>query len=447
MREALQCGTAQGPQLSAVLRPGLQGAALGSRGASGPACALWSRLRLTARQAHPRRRPAWLSWGPQSPSTPPEKHNRGALTCLPAPCPVPSLRVPALGRPGIGCWGQARTRSLGTVRASVQGPGPGGTHSRGLEQASAQPGDREPAACGPQRSRRHTGLSGPLPLPTAVLAPVPWAGEGGLGPPQPCLGIGTWTIVSSEVSKGASGGTWGASCLDSKGPGLELGPQGPDRHLCAAALGRPWPGVRRPGHPLIWAGPPLSEPRPPISAIGACVVGSPGGLNGAGVSSACLPAWRSQKAPPGRRQAPGLHLHHDTCTCMSAHLARPVGSPCLTVALEAHPHGVGARGAKALSDAEHPGGSTDPGDGERDTGAPRGWPSRTGTPQRHGVWGDPSRGSSVVCPVGSASTLRRWPARAGAVGAGPPTRGPGSRGCPPQPDAWFCPGQAAVMGS
>lgn len=374
-------------------------------------------------------------------------HNRGALTCLPAPCPVPSLRVPALGRPGIGCWGQARTRSLGTVRASVQGPGPGGTHSRGLEQASAQPGDREPAACGPQRSRRHTGLSGPLPLPTAVLAPVPWAGEGGLGPPQPCLGIGTWTIVSSEVSKGASGGTWGASCLDSKGPGLELGPQGPDRHLCAAALGRPWPGVRRPGHPLIWAGPPLSEPRPPISAIGACVVGSPGGLNGAGVSSACLPAWRSQKAPPGRRQAPGLHLHHDTCTCMSAHLARPVGSPCLTVALEAHPHGVGARGAKALSDAEHPGGSTDPGDGERDTGAPRGWPSRADTPQRHGVWGDPSRGSSVVCPVGSASTLRRWPARAGAVGAGPPTRGPGSRGRPPQPDARFCPGRAAVMGS
>lgn len=110
------------------------------------------------------------------------------------------------------------------------------------------------------------------------------------------------------------------------------------------------------------------------------------------MSSACLPAWRSQKATPGTRQAPGLHLHHDTCTCMSAHLARPVVSPCLTVALEGRPHGVGARSGQSSVTPSTQEAPTELGDGERVTGALRGRLSPAGTPRRHGAWVGPQQG-------------------------------------------------------
>lgn len=123
--------------------------------------------------------------------------------------------------------------------------------------------------------------------------------------------------------------------------------------------------------------------------MGACVVGSPGGLKGATVSAACLPAWRSQKATPGRRQAPGLHLHHDTCTCTSAHLARPVVSSRLTVALEACPHGVGARSGHSSQRHQAPRRPQQNWGTERGTWAPR-----------HGVWGGPQQGLGVGAPSG-----------------------------------------------
>lgn len=91
--------------------------------------------------------------------------------------------------------------------------------------------------------------------------------------------------------------------------------------------------------------------------------------------------------------------------------------------------------ATAPSNAKHPGGPSRTG-GRREGHGPRvtesGW--------------DPSRASGSGRPAGSASTPHRWPARAGTAGAGLPTRGPGSRGHPPQPGRAVSPGTVGCLG-
>lgn len=241
---ALQCGTVQGR--SSVLSSGRApaGPAGGSPGqqrrcrASPPGCGPGSDSRPVL-HIHVPAQPGCP--GVRRPLAPHLRSTAGGgpRPASPPPCPVPSRRVPGLGRHQL----LGGTQSLGTVWASVQGPGPGGARSQGSGAGwvtlSQQPVGPSVPGCTWARQR-----CPPLPPGWGRAA---WGHHGPL-----------WAQETGPLSPARAGaGAWLPGTLD--------------RHPCAAAPGRPWPGGRRPQHPVIWAGPPLSEPRPPhLSYGGLC---------------------------------------------------------------------------------------------------------------------------------------------------------------------------------